>query len=141
MNKMSLDERFEASELGEPFKFVVKSTDPRHATSHHGHHHGHHGQGLGGGGGGLGGGGGGGGLGGGSLGSSSSTSTSSSSSASSSSTSWAFVCHGPSQEATCEWVDTIKQILQSQKDFLKAIQSPIKYQNEQQRLSTAGKDL
>ena len=102
MNKMSLDEKFEGgSEVGEPLKFVVKSTDPRH----------------------------------------SSMSNSSSSSSVACNSQWAFVCHAPSPEATCEWVETIKQILQSQKDFLKAIQSPIKYQNEQQRLSTAGKDL
>lgn len=55
----------------------------------------------------------------------------------------AFVCHGLTQDATGEWVETIKQILQSQRDFLRAIQSPIKYQNEQQRLSSglAGQHL
>merc|ERR1712071_592686 len=62
-------------------------------------------------------------------------------SASSGSSSTARSCYAPAQEATSEWVETIKQILQSQRDFLKAIQSPIKYQNEQQRLSTIGKDV
>ena len=106
MNKMSLDEKFEVGTgsssssggdmAGEPVKFVVKSTDPRHASG---------------------------------------------STGSSSSQHCTFVCYAPSQEATSEWVETIKQILQSQRDFLKAIQSPIKYQNEQQRLSTIGKDV
>ena len=102
---MSLEEKLDVNDSNEPWKFVVKSTDPRHASA-----------------------------------TSSSGSAGSGSSASSNSQ-CAFVCYGPNNEATCEWVDTIKQILQSQRDFLKAIQSPIKYQNEQQRLSTAGKDL
>lgn len=95
MNKMSLDEKFEVGEAGEPLKFVVKSTDPRHTST-------------------------------------------SGSTTSSSGAHCAFVCHAPNPEATNEWVETIKQILQSQRDFLKAIQSPIKYQNEQQRLSSGG---
>ncbi len=95
---MSLDEKFEVGEAGEPLKFVVKSTDPRHTT----------------------------------------TGGSGGSNASSSGAHCAFVCYAPSPEATNEWVETIKQILQSQRDFLKAIQSPIKYQNEQQRLSSGG---
>jgi len=99
MNKMSLDEKFEVGGgdvTGEPVKFVVKSTDPRHSSGGTGSSGNQH---------------------------------------------CTFVCYGPSQEATSEWVETIKQILQSQRDFLKAIQSPIKYQNEQQRLSTIGKDV
>merc|ERR1712071_520910 len=63
------------------------------------------------------------------------------SASSGSSSNCTFVCYAPAQEATSEWVETIKQILQSQRDFLKAIQSPIKYQNEQQRLSTIDKDV
>ena len=97
MNKMSLDEKFEVGEAGEPLKFLVKSTDPRHTST------GGSGSGV-----------------------------------SSSGAHCAFVCYAPNPEATNEWVETIKQILQSQRDFLKAIQSPIKYQNEQQRLSGAG---
>ncbi|EFX84744.1 hypothetical protein DAPPUDRAFT_314612 [Daphnia pulex] len=97
MNKMSLDEKFEVGEAGEPLKFLVKSTDPRHTST-----------------------------------------GGSGSGASSSGAHCAFVCYAPNPEATNEWVETIKQILQSQRDFLKAIQSPIKYQNEQQRLSGAG---
>lgn len=34
-----------------------------------------------------------------------------------------------------EWVDTIKNILQSQYDFLKALQSPIEYQKERMKES------
>ena len=41
-------------------------------------------------------------------------------------------------ELTGEWVETIREILQKQRDFLKAIQSPIKFQNEQLRLSSSG---
>jgi hypothetical protein len=40
----------------------------------------------------------------------------------------AFVCQAPNEEAREEWVTTLSSILQTQKDFLKAIQSPIKYQ-------------
>lgn len=104
MNKMSLDEKFEVGESGEPLKFVVKSTDPRHTT--------------------------------GPAGAGAGNGPCSAANA-------AFVCHAPSAELTAEWVETIKQILQSQRDFLRAIQSPIKYQNEQQRLSSglAGQHL
>lgn len=100
---MSLDEKFEVGEAGEPLKFVVKSTDPRHTST-----------------------------------SGSTASSSGSSGSGASGAHCAFVCHALSPEATNEWVETIKQILQSQRDFLKAIQSPIKYQNEQQRLSSGG---
>lgn len=41
-----------------------------------------------------------------------------------------FVCTAASRENRLEWVSTIKNILQTQKDFLKAIQSPIAYQKE-----------
>ncbi|KAK6629329.1 hypothetical protein RUM43_003146 [Polyplax serrata] len=41
-----------------------------------------------------------------------------------------FVCAASTRESRNEWVATIKNILQTQKDFLKAIQSPIAYQKE-----------
>ncbi|KAG8222668.1 hypothetical protein J437_LFUL003790, partial [Ladona fulva] len=41
-----------------------------------------------------------------------------------------FVCQGNSKENRDEWVSMIRNILQTQKDFLKAIQSPIAYQKE-----------
>jgi hypothetical protein len=41
-----------------------------------------------------------------------------------------YTCQGASQDSRDEWVATIKTILQTQKDFLKAIQSPIAYQKE-----------
>ncbi|XP_046401247.1 triple functional domain protein [Ischnura elegans] len=41
-----------------------------------------------------------------------------------------FVCQGASKESRDEWVATIRNILQTQKDFLKAIQYPIAYQKE-----------
>ena len=110
MNKMSLVETFEVGESGEPLKFVVKSTDPRH-TGGSGSSSGGSSSGSGGGG-----------SGGGGSGPSGAAAQ--------------FVCYGPSSEATAEWVETIKAILQSQRDFLKAIQSPIKYQHEQSRLSS-----
>lgn len=40
-----------------------------------------------------------------------------------------FVCQVPI-DMLDQWVTTIKNILQTQKDFLKAIQSPIAYQKE-----------
>lgn len=39
-----------------------------------------------------------------------------------------FVCQASSEDVREEWVTTLLSILQTQKDFLKAIQSPIKYQ-------------
>jgi triple functional domain protein len=39
-----------------------------------------------------------------------------------------FICQPSSKESGDEWVSTIRSILQKQKDFLKAIQSPIAYQ-------------
>lgn len=39
-----------------------------------------------------------------------------------------FICQASSKENRDEWVSTIRSILQKQKDFLKAIQSPIAYQ-------------
>ncbi|KAF4519126.1 hypothetical protein B566_EDAN007399 [Ephemera danica] len=42
----------------------------------------------------------------------------------------AYVCQGSNQAQRDEWVATIRAILQTQKDFLKAIQSPIAYQKE-----------
>ena len=120
MNKMSLDDKFEVGESGETLNFVVKSTDPRHANN--------------------------------ATSSPSSSGSSSTSSASGGSGSGsggsgaggfgshcAFVCHGLNAESTGEWVETIREILQKQRDFLKALQSPIKYQKyEQQRLSSSG---
>jgi hypothetical protein len=41
-----------------------------------------------------------------------------------------YTCQGSSQAYRDDWVATIKNILQTQKDFLKAIQSPIAYQKE-----------
>lgn len=41
-----------------------------------------------------------------------------------------FVCQAASEELLDQWITTIKDILQTQKDFLKAIQSPIAYQKE-----------
>lgn len=41
-----------------------------------------------------------------------------------------FVLVTQSPEQYREWVDTITNILQTQHDFLKAIQSPIVYQKE-----------
>lgn len=41
-----------------------------------------------------------------------------------------FVLTTQSSEQHREWMDTITNILQSQHDFLKAIQSPIAYQME-----------
>ncbi|XP_052122184.1 kalirin isoform X6 [Frankliniella occidentalis] len=41
-----------------------------------------------------------------------------------------YVCQATSKESRDEWVSTIKNILQTQRDFLKAIQSPIAYQKE-----------
>lgn len=117
MNKMSLDDKFEVGESGETLNFVVKSTDPRHNPTS-------------------------------SPSSSGSSSTSSASGGSASSSGGSgtgslgshcsFVCHGLNAESTGEWVETIREILQKQRDFLKALQSPIKYQNEQLRLSSSG---
>jgi hypothetical protein len=41
-----------------------------------------------------------------------------------------FVCQAGSREAKEEWLSQLQSILQTQKDFLKAIQSPIKYQQK-----------
>lgn len=41
-----------------------------------------------------------------------------------------FTCQTGSEELREQWVATIGNILQTQKDFLKAIQSPIAYQKE-----------
>lgn len=41
-----------------------------------------------------------------------------------------FVCQASSAELLEQWLSTIRNILQTQKDFLKAIQSPIAYQKE-----------
>lgn len=110
MNKMSLDDKFEVGEAGELIKFVVKSTDPKHALS-------------------------------GGSNSNSSTSGGGGGSGGNSSSHFAsFVCYAPTAEATAEWVETIQAILQSQRDFLSAIQQPIRYQEAQEkaRLSSGG---
>ncbi|XP_071053767.1 triple functional domain protein isoform X4 [Onthophagus taurus] len=41
-----------------------------------------------------------------------------------------FVCNTPAPEMHEKWLNTLDDILQAQKDFLKAIQSPIAYQNK-----------
>lgn len=41
-----------------------------------------------------------------------------------------FICTAPTPEMHSEWLNMIRMILQKQNDFLKAIQSPIAYQNE-----------
>lgn len=41
-----------------------------------------------------------------------------------------FLCQTSSSEILEQWLSTITTILQTQKDFLKAIQSPIAYQKE-----------
>jgi len=40
----------------------------------------------------------------------------------------AYVCQAASKEQRDVWVTQLQLLLQTQKDFLKAIQSPIKYQ-------------
>lgn len=46
-----------------------------------------------------------------------------------------YVVNATSNEQWREWVDTIKNILQTQYNLLKAIQSPIEYQKERLRES------
>lgn len=41
-----------------------------------------------------------------------------------------FVCQAHSPESRFEWLQNLRQILQTQQNFLKAIQSPIAYQKE-----------
>ncbi|XP_055630894.1 triple functional domain protein [Toxorhynchites rutilus septentrionalis] len=41
-----------------------------------------------------------------------------------------YICTAPTVELHSEWLNTIRNILQTQNDFLKAIQSPIAYQKE-----------
>lgn len=41
-----------------------------------------------------------------------------------------FICQVPAKEVQEQWVSTVKKILQSQKDFLNALQNPIAHQNE-----------
>ncbi|XP_076272417.1 trio Rho guanine nucleotide exchange factor isoform X4 [Rhynchophorus ferrugineus] len=47
-----------------------------------------------------------------------------------------YVCTASSEELRNQWVKTIKDILQKQRDFLKAIQSPIAYQKERTKQSS-----
>ncbi|CAH1132932.1 unnamed protein product [Ceutorhynchus assimilis] len=47
-----------------------------------------------------------------------------------------FVCTAPSEDLRNQWVKTLKEILQTQRDFLKAIQSPIAYQKEKTKESS-----
>lgn len=42
----------------------------------------------------------------------------------------AYTCQALSADSRAEWLLTLKNILQTQRDFLKAIQSPIAYQKE-----------
>lgn len=41
-----------------------------------------------------------------------------------------FACYATAEESLEQWVSTITDILKTQHDFLKAIQSPIAYQKE-----------
>lgn len=41
-----------------------------------------------------------------------------------------FVCQAATPELHKQWVATLENMFQRQKDFLKAIQSPIQYQNQ-----------
>ena len=41
-----------------------------------------------------------------------------------------FVCQGSTREEREQWVENIRAILDTQRDFLRALQSPIAYQNE-----------
>ncbi|XP_055846907.1 triple functional domain protein isoform X2 [Episyrphus balteatus] len=41
-----------------------------------------------------------------------------------------YVCNAATVDQNHEWLETIRNILQNQNDFLKAIQSPIEYQNK-----------
>ena len=43
----------------------------------------------------------------------------------------AFVCQGANEQERAQWVAQIRHLLAAQRDFLKAIQSPIAYQKEQ----------
>ena len=45
-----------------------------------------------------------------------------------------YMCQASSKEKHDEWLSALKCQLQTQKDFLKAIQSPIVWQNEQGKL-------
>lgn len=42
-----------------------------------------------------------------------------------------FVCQASTEELQEQWLTTMKDILQKQKNFLEALQSPIAYQKEQ----------
>ncbi|CAL8069824.1 unnamed protein product [Orchesella dallaii] len=52
-----------------------------------------------------------------------------------------FVCQTSSKENRDEWIGQLQQILQTQKDFLKAIQSPIKYQKNKLTKEVSSPDL
>lgn len=41
-----------------------------------------------------------------------------------------YICNAATVDQNHEWLETIRKILQNQNDFLKAIQSPIEYQNK-----------
>lgn len=47
----------------------------------------------------------------------------------------AFLCEGLSREDSLEWVSNIRAILDTQLDFLRALQSPIEYQRGQEQLT------
>ncbi|XP_063844125.1 triple functional domain protein-like isoform X3 [Scylla paramamosain] len=53
----------------------------------------------------------------------------------------AFICQGASEDDRNQWVSQIRHLLQTQKDFLKAIQYPIAYQKEQTKnvVDTSGR--
>lgn len=44
-----------------------------------------------------------------------------------------IICYASTVELTNEWLRIIRNILQSQHDFLRAITSPIEYQQQQQQ--------
>lgn len=41
-----------------------------------------------------------------------------------------FLCQSSTQEERVQWVENIRAILDTQRDFLRALQSPIAYQKE-----------
>lgn len=45
----------------------------------------------------------------------------------------AYVCQASTPEVRADWIHSLRKLLQMQKDFLKAIQAPIKHQNELNR--------
>lgn len=75
MNKLQIDDQYNASQPGGVYKFLVRSTDPNR-------------EGL------------------------------------------SFICLPTTLDLHREWVENINTMLETQKNFLRAIQSPIDYQNQ-----------